>query len=55
MLEQEKLLTTELQKMNILNSAINSLQQAQKRAEDAFKMIDSFSETAKIYRPLGRM
>ena len=55
MLETEKQLTTELQKMNILGSAINSMQDSQAKTEKAASEIEKYSETTKIYKPVGRM
>lgn len=55
MLETEKQLTTELQKMNILGSAIANMKDGKTKTENAGKEIEKIPETTKIYRPVGRM
>ena len=55
MLELEKELTTELQKIGILNNAINNLQNTEKRTVMAVKAISEMPETAKMFKPVGRM
>ena len=55
MLEVEKLLTTEMQKMNILGSAINSMQDSLVRTEKAIVALDKIEEDKRIYKPVGRM
>ena len=55
MLELEKSLTTELQKMNILSSAINSMKDTQVKTDKAAAELDKVPETTKIYKPIGRM
>lgn len=55
MLEIERDLTTDLQKISILNSAISSLEMAQKQTEEALTAINKLPDTTKIYKPIGRM
>ncbi len=55
MLETEKQLTTELQKMNILGSAISSMEDSKTKTEKAAGELEKIPETTKIYKPVGRM
>eukprot|EP00826_Nyctotherus_ovalis_P054478 TRINITY_DN7137_c0_g1_i1.p3 TRINITY_DN7137_c0_g1~~TRINITY_DN7137_c0_g1_i1.p3 ORF type:complete len:160 (-),score=62.28 TRINITY_DN7137_c0_g1_i1:164-643(-) len=55
MLNTEKLLTTELHKMNILSNAISNLKNAQGSMSKATEEIAKLSEGARIYKPVGRM
>ena len=55
MLELEKELTTELQKISILNSAISNLEQTQQRAEKSVTALAEMPETTKMYKPIGRV
>ena len=51
----EKLLTTEIHKMNILDSAIKNLKGTQDNMTKASEEITKLDEKAKIYKPVGRM
>eukprot|EP00831_Metopus_contortus_P049825 TRINITY_DN4143_c0_g1_i3.p2 TRINITY_DN4143_c0_g1~~TRINITY_DN4143_c0_g1_i3.p2 ORF type:complete len:115 (+),score=27.36 TRINITY_DN4143_c0_g1_i3:44-346(+) len=55
MLDVEKEFTTEIQKINILNSAINSLTYSQKKTEQCISSLADIPDTTHIYKPVGRM
>ncbi len=55
MLDIEKQLTTELQKMNIVSSAVESMQDSVARSEKTVIAMDKMADTARIFKPVGRM
>ena len=55
MLNIEKLLTTEIHKMNILDSSIKNLKSTQDNMIKASEEITKVDEKVRIYKPVGKM